>query len=117
MIGIDLFCGAGGMTLGAKQAGIDVKFAVEFDKYAALTYSNNNSEVTVFNDDIRKLKNISFKKRKNEQLIVFGGPPCQGFSTSNQRTRNKQNPNNWLFSEFIRIIKLTNPEWILFENV
>jgi DNA (cytosine-5)-methyltransferase 1 len=117
MIGIDLFCGAGGMTLGAVQAGIDVKFAIEYDRYAAETYSFNNPKIKVLNEDIRKIKEIPVKRKKNEQLVVFGGPPCQGFSTSNQRTRNKQNPNNWLFSEFVRIIKLTNPEWIVFENV
>mgnify|MGYP001332653669 CR=1 FL=1 len=116
MIGIDLFSGAGGMTLGALRAGIDVKFAVEYDKYAALTYSHNNPKVTLFNDDIRKIKEIPIKKGR-QQLVVFGGPPCQGFSTSNQKTRNEKNPNNWMFSEFIRVVKLLKPEWVVFENV
>lgn len=116
MIGIDLFSGAGGMTLGALRAGINVKFAVEYDKYSSLTYSHNNPKVSLFNDDIRKLKEIPLKKGK-QQLVVFGGPPCQGFSTSNQKTRNEKNPNNWMFSEFIRIVKLLKPEWLVFENV
>ncbi|MGA2668822.1 MAG: DNA cytosine methyltransferase [Ignavibacteria bacterium] len=116
MIGIDLFCGAGGMTLGAKQAGIKVKYAVECDKYSAMTYSHNNPEVKLINDDIRKVKELPIKKNK-EQLIVFGGPPCQGFSTSNQKTRTKKNPENWLYSEFIRVIKMLMPDWVIFENV
>ena len=116
MIGIDLFCGAGGMTLGARQAGIDVIFAVENDKYSAMTYLHNNPGIVLFNDDIRKLKSISFNRDK-QPLVVFGGPPCQGFSTSNQKTRTKQNPNNWLFSEFIRIVKMLMPDWVVFENV
>lgn len=52
-----------------------------------------------------------------ETKILFGGPPCQGFSTSNQRTRTSENPQNWLFLEFIRIAKIWNPEWIVLENV
>lgn len=116
MIGIDLFAGAGGMTLGALQAGIDVKYAIEYDYSAALTYSYNNPNVKMINEDIRKVKSIDIKKGKN-QLVLFGGPPCQGFSTSNQKTRTKLNPNNWLFSEFIRLIKLLKPEWVIFENV
>ena len=48
---------------------------------------------------------------------MFGGPPCQGFSTSNQRTRTETNPQNWLFLQYIRVVKLLQPEWIVFENV
>ncbi len=105
MIGIDLFSGAGGMSLGASQAGIDIKLSVEPEPFAAWTYKHNHKNVAVFNDDIRKLEKINV--RKNSQgSIVFGGPPCQGFSTSNQRTRNSNNKNNWLFKEFIRIVKV-----------
>ena len=43
--------------------------------------------------------------------------PCQGFSTSNQRTRSSQNKNNWLFKEFVRVAKTVKPDWIVFENV
>jgi len=50
-------------------------------------------------------------------VILFGGPPCQGFSTSNQRTRNKENQNNWLFLEFFRISDIVKPDWIVIENV
>ena len=116
MIGIDLFSGAGGMTLGALRAGIDVKFAVEYDKYAALTYSHNNPKVTLFNDDIRKLKEIPVKKGK-QQLVVFGGPPCQGFSNSNLKTRTLNNANNWLFYEFVKILDMMKPDFFVFENV
>lgn len=119
MIGIDLFSGAGGMTLGAKQAGIDVRFAVELDKHACLTYQHNNKSVTLFNDDICNLSIIPLKRDKDEPLVVFGGPPCQGFSTSNQRTRSSNNSNNWLYKEFFRVVKMFKPlpEWVVFENV
>jgi len=91
MIGIDLFSGAGGMSLGAAWAGIRVLLAVENDPYTAATYKHNHSGTTVFNSDIAKLDRIEVHKGK-EPRVLFGGPPCQGFSTSNQRTRNSENP-------------------------
>jgi len=117
MIGIDLFCGAGGMTLGAKFSGIDVLYAIENDKDAAKTYQTNNDDVILLECDIREIKSIPVSR--NSELVVFGGPPCQGFSTSNQRTRNKKNPNNWLFKEFIRLVRSFKPlpDWVVFENV
>ena len=118
MIGIDLFSGAGGMSLGARMAGIDVQIVVEADKYAADTYLHNHKpKYGIFVDDIKKFKPIALGKIKKNGLVVFGGPPCQGFSTSNQRTRSTANDNNWLFEEFVRVVKAYKPDWIVFENV
>ena len=50
-------------------------------------------------------------------LVVFGGPPCRGFSYSNSRSRSPSNPDNWLFREFLRVVRLLQPEWVVFENV
>jgi DNA (cytosine-5)-methyltransferase 1 len=118
LIGIDLFSGAGGMSLGATFAGIKMKLAIEIDKNAAITYKNNHPDAIVLNQDIRKV-NLDglIKIKKNEVKILFGGPPCQGFSTSNQKTRNKINSNNWLFKEFLRITKDQRPDWLIVENV
>jgi DNA (cytosine-5)-methyltransferase 1 len=116
MIGVDLFCGAGGMTLGAKLAGIDVVFAVEADPHAAETYSANHPEVNLFQKDVRSLSQIPLCAWQQE-TVLFGGPPCQGFSTSNQRTRNRKNRDNWMFREFVRLAKSWRPDWIVFENV
>lgn len=118
MIGIDLFSGSGGMSLGAISSGIDVQQVVEADKYAAATYfANHQPKYGIFNDDIRKFQTSKIENRDNEGLVVFGGPPCQGFSTSNQRTRTLENSNNWLFEEFVRVVKETQPDWFVFENV
>jgi DNA (cytosine-5)-methyltransferase 1 len=116
MIGIDLFSGAGGMSVGAKQAGLPIKMAVEFDRYAAQTYRANHPDTSLIIDDIR---NIDFRNLvpSGDNVILFGGPPCQGFSTSNQRNRSIDNPNNWLFQEFLRAVKETHPAWVIFENV
>lgn len=116
MLGVELFSGAGGMSVGAKMAGVDVKLAVEIDKYAAQTFIHNHKSTKIINDDIRNVQNVAVKKN-GVPCVLFGGPPCQGFSRSNHRTRNKKNPNNWLFEEFIRISNLWKPDWVVLENV
>ncbi len=120
MIGIDLFSGAGGMSLGAIQAGVDVVLAVEVDPHAAQTYTANHPETTMLNDDIRKMSREKLDKglaRQDVGTVVFGGAPCQGFSYSNLRTRSSHNPENWLFLEFVRVVRLMRPDWVVFENV
>ena len=115
-LGIDLFAGAGGLSLGAKMAGVNVAIAIEKDKHAAATYAHNHRETNLILDDIRNVKSIEFC-HSDATKILFGGPPCQGYSTSNQRTRNKDNPSNWMFEEFLRFVKIWEPQWVLFENV
>ncbi|HZZ29155.1 MAG TPA: DNA cytosine methyltransferase [Pirellulales bacterium] len=119
IIGIDLFAGAGGMSLGARLAGVKVALAVELDQYAAQTYSANHKCTKVVNCDIRKLTAPTIREflDAKSQTVVFGGPPCQGFSYSNQRTRSPDNPENWLFLEFLRVVRVVKPDWVVFENV
>lgn len=116
MIGVDLFAGAGGMSLGAELAGVEVACAVEKDIYAAETYRINHINTRVENADI-----CNIDKLPNDVSdyfdILFGGAPCQGFSTSNRRTNNRKNPQNWLYKEFMRILCLYKPRWFVFENV
>ena len=116
MIGIDLFSGAGGMSVGAIRAGIDVVLSIEKDKYASQTFERNHPHATCINEDIRMVKDLPLLNNDKE-IILFGGPPCQGFSTSNQRTRNRDNPNNWLFKEIIRFTEQIQPDWVVIENV
>ncbi|MCL2246954.1 MAG: DNA cytosine methyltransferase [Lentimicrobiaceae bacterium] len=111
---IDLFSGAGGLSLGAQSAGFDVVVAVEKDKGAGLTFKKNHPNSIVMNDDIR---DINTQLLNINPFIIFGGPPCQGFSTSNTHTRNLDNKNNFLFEEFVRFVRELSPEWFLFENV
>lgn len=105
------------MAVGAKLAGVQVRVAVELDPHAADTYSYNHPETTVVQGDIQHISNIRFRVNPGEKLVLFGGPPCQGFSTSNQRTRTADNANNWLFKEFCKLIKALKPEFVVFENV
>lgn len=111
-----MFSGAGGMSIGAQRAGIDIKIAVEKDPMAARTFAVNHPEVNVIEADISAIDRLHLGCR-SAPLVVFGGPPCQGFSTSNQRTRTLENPNNWLFEEFLRHVRLLEPEHVVIENV
>jgi DNA (cytosine-5)-methyltransferase 1 len=104
------------MSLGATMAGVKVVAAVESDPHAAATYAANFPSVQVENRDIRTVKGIDLPRYGNG-TVLFGGPPCQGFSTSNQRTRSRLNSGNWLFEEFLRIAFEWQPDWIVFENV
>ena len=115
MLGIDLFSGAGGLSLGATWAGIDIKCAIEFDYEAAETYKKNHEDCVMLNTDIRNVYSKDLKI--NHPFILFGGAPCQGYSLSNQKTRTIDNPKNSLYKEFIRLVTELNPEWVLFENV
>jgi DNA (cytosine-5)-methyltransferase 1 len=119
MRAIDLFAGAGGMSVGAGLVGLEVTHAVEIDQNASATYRHNHPDTTVLTEDIRKVNADTFNggSGHNEIDIIFGGPPCQGFSTSNQKTRSASNPANWLFREYVRIVEQIRPSWIVFENV
>ncbi|MDD4913243.1 MAG: DNA cytosine methyltransferase [Sideroxydans sp.] len=118
MQAIDLFSGAGGMSVGASMSGIDVRYAVELDKHAAATFELNHKSTTLLNQDIRKVTAAQFRNLvKKKQKVIFGGPPCQGFSTSNQKNRDMDNPNNWLYKEYVRLVGEVRPDWIVFENV
>lgn len=116
VVGVDLFAGAGGMSLGAELAGVKVCLAVEIDPHATETYRKNHPSTELIVQDVRALRRIG-PEITGEVRILFGGPPCQGFSTSNQRTRTARNPANWLFHEFIRIVAVWTPDWVVFENV
>lgn len=115
LIGIDIFAGAGGLSLGAEMAGVKMRYAVECDLHAASSYRRNFKDATVFCEDIRKLSTESMMS--DPVFIIMGGPPCQGFSLSNTKTRDMSNPNNRMFEEFLRFVGDIKPTWFVFENV
>ena len=115
-IGLDIFSGAGGLSLGAEMAGIDVKYAIEINKSAAQTFRRNHKGAHVICDDITKLSPKEIVG-DNQVFIIMGGPPCQGFSLSNTMNRNMNNPKNLLFREFVRFVDELHPTWFVFENV
>lgn len=112
---VDIFSGAGGLSIGAEMAGIKTVLAVEFDEHAAKSFERNHKKAKVLNKDIRSVKPLEHTEK--HPFILMGGPPCQGFSIANTKTRNLDNPNNWMFKEYYRFLKDLEPEWFLFENV
>ncbi|MCR6790481.1 DNA (cytosine-5-)-methyltransferase [Bacillus paranthracis] len=121
---IDLFSGAGGLSLGFKWAGWEPLIANDIDKWALETYKSNiHSEVIL--GDLRD-ESISshivslaldFKeKNPNVPLYIIGGPPCQGFSTAGNR-RSIADERNWLFDTYVQILNKVQPTGFIFENV
>jgi len=112
---VDIFSGAGGLSIGAERAGLNIAVAVEKDVHAAETFLHNHPFSKILCDDICDIKPLNHTSVN--PFIVFGGPPCQGFSTSNTKTRSLKNANNFLFHQFLRFVEELQPSWFLFENV
>lgn len=117
LYGIDIFSGAGGLSLGAEMAGIRICHAVEINESAAKTFRRNHKDATVHQEDIKKIKPEDLAIPNKKIFIIMGGPPCQGFSLSNTRTRNMENKKNFLFLEFVRLVREIQPTWFVLENV
>lgn len=118
-IGIDLFAGAGGFSLGFEQAGFDVAAAIEIDPIHCATHKFNfpktaiipRSVIGLSADDIRSAARIGNKTVD----CVFGGSPCQGFSLIGHRALD--DPRNRLVLEFVRIVSELDAQSFVFENV
>jgi DNA (cytosine-5)-methyltransferase 1 len=118
-LGIDLFAGAGGMSLGFEQAGFDVAAAVEIDPVHCATHKFNfphcavipRSVVGLTGQEIRDAARIGAR----QVHVVFGGAPCQGFSMIGQRVLD--DPRNKLVREFLRIVGELRSAYFVFENV
>jgi DNA (cytosine-5)-methyltransferase 1 len=115
---LDLFSGAGGLSLGFKLAGAEITHAFEKDKWAAETYAHNFPGVVVIQKDITTINSSEIRTiiGKPPDLIV-GGPPCQGFSHSNVSYKDPKDPRNSLFIDFIRFVDVLRPAICLMENV
>jgi DNA (cytosine-5)-methyltransferase 1 len=109
---IDLFAGAGGLSLGLIEAGLEVVAAVEVDAAAAATYRSLHPGATVLEQDIKRADLNQFK---GEVEIVAGGPPCQPFSTGGLR-RGANDPRNGL-PAMLAAIEALQPRAVLLENV
>jgi DNA (cytosine-5)-methyltransferase 1 len=119
---ISLFSGAGGFCEGVRLAGFRVACAVEADDAACRTHEANFHDVALFEGDIcrflrDKMEGIPSRKQLTEQGIdlVYGGPPCQGFSQIGPRQLN--DPRNRLYKEFVRVVRALRPSAFIMENV
>lgn len=108
---IDLFAGAGGMTVGFAAEGFEPILAVEWDRHAAATYAANWGEGHVVAGDIAEVKESQIPTVD----LVIGGPPCQGFS--NLGLKALDDPRNQLWREYMRFIRTAQPNAFVIENV
>jgi DNA (cytosine-5)-methyltransferase 1 len=119
-IGIDLFAGAGGLSLGFEQAGFDIVAAVEIDPIHCASHEFNfphckvicKSVVDVDSEYIREKARLT---NDTEIDVVFGGAPCQGFSMIGKRALD--DPRNSLVFHFVRLVLELQPRYFVFENV
>ena len=117
---IDLFCGAGGITQGFKQAGFRCLYGNDHNAFAIESFQFNHPEARADGHAIESIDAHSVRKnlglRKGELSVITGGPPCQGFSI-NAPDRFLDDPRNALFRHYIRFLDEFDPKALLFENV
>lgn len=111
---VDLFSGAGGLTQGFVDAGYNILFGVEHDFHAAQTYIANFKH-PMMNTDIQKIDADELVKQYGSVDVIFGGPPCQGFSMAGKR--DNKDPRNSLFMDYLRFVKAFQPKYFVMENV
>ena len=118
-IGIDLFAGAGGLSLGFEQAGFDVVAAVEIDPIHCAAHEFNFPNCKTICRDVSGLSGKEIRAAagigKREVDVVFGGAPCQGFSMIGKRALD--DPRNSLVMHYVRLIREISPKYFVFENV
>lgn len=114
---VELFAGAGGLSIGLEKAGINVVIANEIMPDFAATLAANHPRTKVINDDIHNIDfKVELQKLGLESVdVLSGGPPCQGFSTIG--SKNRKDPRNSLFYEYLRAVSETRPKYTIFENV
>lgn len=118
-LGIDLFAGAGGLSLGFEQAGFDVAAAVDIDPVHCAVHRFNFPRTAVLAKSAAELTGARIREEAGigdrEIACVFGGAPCQGFSLIGQRALD--DPRNRLVLDFVRLVAELNPRAFVFENV
>lgn len=116
---VDFFAGAGGLSCGFTQAGLQVCFANDFEDVCVRTYRYNHPELPedkVFKGDIRNIANRIREFVTEDVDVVVGGPPCQGFSSANQQ-RVIDDPRNELYKFFVQAVSQILPKFVVMENV
>ncbi|TAF75237.1 MAG: DNA (cytosine-5-)-methyltransferase [Bacteroidetes bacterium] len=117
---IDLFSGAGGMSLGFDQVGFNNIFSIDIEPRFCETYKTNFPKHNLIQKDISKLSNQEIISLIGNQIIdvIIGGPPCQGFSMAGNIGRKFiDDSRNQLFREFARIVEIAQPTYFVMENV
>ena len=113
---LDLFCGAGGLSLGFERAGFSVLKAVDTDPWSVSTYNHNRINKVA---EVMSVTSLTSDYLNSLGAIdgIIGGPPCQGFSNANRWQKNRNDPRNKLFFEYLKFVEVLRPKVILIENV
>ena len=118
-IGVDLFAGAGGLSLGFEQAGFEVLAAVEYDPVHAATHEYNFPQCATLCRSVAEIDGAYIRAHSSigaqDIGVVFGGAPCQGFSMIGKRAL--EDPRNHLVYHFTRVVAELQPRYFVFENV
>jgi DNA (cytosine-5)-methyltransferase 1 len=115
---VDVFAGAGGMSLGFEHAGFDVVAAVDNNPINVETYGRNFPGTYCFAADVSELTAADLRAKADvydEVDVLFGGPPCQGFSVIGKRR--SEDPRNELLIHFARLLDELKPKYFVVENV
>lgn len=117
---IDLFCGAGGLSEGFRQAGFRVLAGLDYDEAAGATFAATHPDAKFIGGPIQNVSALDIlrasKLKKGEVDVLIGGPPCQGYSVYNHQ-RGTDDPRAGLFREYLRIVDGIRPQWLVMENV
>ena len=114
---VDLFAGAGGLSLGFVQTGkYEIKVAFEREPHMQATYHRNHPNVEL-QGDVCGADYADIQRRHGAIDIVIGGPPCQGFSNANRQKNHAISQNNMLVKQYIRAIRELQPKAFVMENV
>ena len=117
---IDLFCGAGGLSLGFTQNGFITSLANDIEPCCVDTYAHNHPDTPreniVLGDINDVIANIDSLMRFKDVDVVIGGPPCQGFSMAN-RQRLIDDPRNKLYKSYVKVLTIVKPKFFVMENV
>lgn len=114
---VDLFAGAGGLSLGFVQTGkYEIKVAFEWEPHMQATYHRNHPNVEL-QGDVCGADYADIQRRHGAIDVVIGGPPCQGFSNANRQKNHAISQNNMLVKQYIRAIRELQPKAFVMENV
>lgn len=116
---IDLFAGAGGLSLGFQQeGGFKIVGVIENNKNALNTYKKNHPDTSIkFDTDINQIDFIKYKKEVGNVDVIIGGPPCQGFSNANRQKTRFISMNNVLVKRYADAVLALKPKAFVMENV
>lgn len=117
---IDLFCGAGGLSIGFERAGFRILAGNDINSVAGQTFQRNHKDAAFIAEPVQDVEVShllsSTGLKAGELTCLIGGPPCQGFSVYNHQ-RGMHDARSHLFKEYLRIVKGLRPQWIVMENV